>query len=71
MDMGMDITFAKEGTAAAEAISAAEVVTKTVDEEHTFTFEYPLMSAANTGTRSAVWFLTRSIISRTGNCGMF
>ena len=32
-------------TAAAEAISAAEVVTKTVDEEHTFTFEYPLMSA--------------------------
>ena len=32
-------------TAAAEAISAAEVVTKTVDDEHTFTFEYPLMSA--------------------------
>ena len=32
-------------TAAAEAISAAEVVTKTVDEEYTFTFEYPLMSA--------------------------
>ena len=32
-------------TAAAEAIASAEIVTRTVDEEHTFTFEYPLMSA--------------------------
>lgn len=32
-------------TAAAEAISNAEVVTRTVDEEYTFSFEYPLMSA--------------------------
>lgn len=32
-------------TAAAEAISAAEIITKTVDEEYTFSFEYPLMSA--------------------------
>jgi uncharacterized YigZ family protein len=32
-------------TAAAEAIGAAEIVQRTVDEEATFTFEYPLMSA--------------------------
>ena len=32
-------------TAAAEAIAAAEVVTRTVDDEYTLTFEYPLMSA--------------------------
>lgn len=32
-------------TAAAEAIANAEVVTRTVDEEYTFSFEYPLMSA--------------------------
>ncbi len=32
-------------TAASEAIAAAEIITKTVDEEQTFTFEYPLMSA--------------------------
>ena len=32
-------------TAASEAIAAAEVVTRTVDEEYTLTFEYPLMSA--------------------------
>ena len=32
-------------TAAAEAIEAAETITCTVDEEYTFTFEYPLMTA--------------------------
>lgn len=32
-------------TAAAEAIANAEVVTRTVDVEYTFSFEYPLMSA--------------------------
>lgn len=31
--------------AATEAISNATVISKTVDVEHTFTFEYPLMSA--------------------------
>ena len=32
-------------TAAAEAIQNAEIVTRTVDEEYTFDFEYPLMNA--------------------------
>ncbi len=32
-------------TAAAEAISNAEIIQKTVDEEYTFTFEYPLMNS--------------------------
>lgn len=31
--------------AAAEAILNAQIITKTVDVEHTFTFEYPLLSA--------------------------
>ena len=32
-------------TAAADAIQNAEIVTRTVDEEYTFDFEYPLMNA--------------------------
>lgn len=32
-------------TAAAEAIANADVVTRTVDEEYSFSFEYPLMTA--------------------------
>lgn len=32
-------------TAAAEAIANAQVETRTVDEEYTFSFEYPLMTA--------------------------
>jgi uncharacterized YigZ family protein len=32
-------------TAAAEAISNAEIETRTVDEEYTFSFEYPLMNS--------------------------
>ena len=32
-------------TAAAEAIANATIISKTVDVEHTFTFEYPLMSS--------------------------
>lgn len=32
-------------TAAADAIQNAEIVTRTIDEEYTFDFEYPLMNA--------------------------
>ncbi len=32
-------------TAAAEAIASANIITKTVDEEYSFSFEYPRMSA--------------------------
>ena len=32
-------------TAAAEAIANAEIETRTVDEEYTFSFEYPLMNS--------------------------
>ena len=36
---------AGDKTAAAEAIANAEIETRTVDEEYTFSFEYPLMNS--------------------------
>ncbi|MCR4920328.1 MAG: YigZ family protein [Bacteroidaceae bacterium] len=53
-------------TAAAEAIAAAEIVTKTVDEEKTFSFEYPLMSAVMKVVRD----MDARIVSQSydGNC---
>lgn len=48
-------------TAAAEAISNAEVETRTVDEEYTFSFEYPLMNSVLKVARD----LDASIVSQT------